>query len=131
MSDYYNDEIKSVLPVDQYGVSFKVRSTTGETKWLEFNHQSYQALTGNFDALNRGNILRAVVTPQEPALTMGKITQAIASVQETIRQYDMGHFGDLPTSEHRQALARARKNLLDLKGLLKEFNQTILKAASL
>ena len=33
-----------LLPVDQYGVSFQIRSALGHTKWLQLNPESFNNL---------------------------------------------------------------------------------------
>lgn len=36
-ADYEWNEVKKVLPVDEYGVKIQVRNPTGKTKWMSFN----------------------------------------------------------------------------------------------
>jgi len=42
---FYDAEAKCLLPIDQYGVSIKMRSTSGETKWLQLNEESFKAVS--------------------------------------------------------------------------------------
>ena len=38
--NYYREEMSRLLPVDQYGFSFQIRTTRGTTKWLALNPDS-------------------------------------------------------------------------------------------
>jgi len=67
--DYYTGQIDNILPADTYGVSIKIRSTRGETHWMEFNSDSFEAITKNFDELNHGNELRKEEELSQKVLT--------------------------------------------------------------
>jgi hypothetical protein len=41
---YYKDEMARILPVDQYGVSIKIRTQVGQTKWLALNPDCFKNL---------------------------------------------------------------------------------------
>lgn len=41
---YYRNEIKSILPEDQYGTKVKFQTTNGETKWMNVNEDFFDAL---------------------------------------------------------------------------------------
>ncbi len=41
---YYRDEIKSILPEDEYGVQVQMSSTKGKTKWMNINKDFFKAL---------------------------------------------------------------------------------------
>ena len=32
--DYIKDQVNNILPSDRYGISIKIRTTKGETKWM-------------------------------------------------------------------------------------------------
>jgi hypothetical protein len=53
---YYDEEAKSLLPIDQYGVSIKMRSTKGETKWLQLNEESFKAVSYTMTILKGADI---------------------------------------------------------------------------
>lgn len=38
--NYYREEMTRVIPVDQYGMSFQLRTTRGTTKWMLLNGES-------------------------------------------------------------------------------------------
>ena len=44
MSTYYQDQMKNLVPVDEFKVSIKMQSTNGETKWMELNADCFMAL---------------------------------------------------------------------------------------
>lgn len=44
MSTYYHDQMKRLVPVDEFKVSIKMRSSSGETHWMELNAESFLAL---------------------------------------------------------------------------------------
>ena len=41
---YYIDQMKRLNPVDEFKVSIKIRSTSGETNWMELNADCFTAL---------------------------------------------------------------------------------------
>lgn len=56
--NYYREEMKRVLPIDQYGISIQIRTTTGNTKWLALNAESLR-------------VFNEVIVPAIPAPTEG------------------------------------------------------------
>jgi hypothetical protein len=40
---YYEDEMRRILPVDEYGISIQIKTSSGSTKWLTLNAESFQA----------------------------------------------------------------------------------------
>jgi hypothetical protein len=44
MSTYYQDQMKRLVPVDDFKASIKVRSSSGETNWMELNADCFKAL---------------------------------------------------------------------------------------
>lgn len=51
MSSYYEDELNSILPIDEYGVSIQLRSNGRSTKWMRLNEECVTALKGFIDRL--------------------------------------------------------------------------------
>ena len=43
-TNYYADELNSILPADQYGIQFQFTSSKGKTKWITLNDESRIAL---------------------------------------------------------------------------------------
>jgi carbonic anhydrase len=43
--NYYNEQVKYLLPIDEYGVQIKMTSTKGGTKWMPLNDESFKAVT--------------------------------------------------------------------------------------
>lgn len=41
---YYRDQIKSILPEDEYGVRVQMQSSRGSTKWMNLNKDFFEAL---------------------------------------------------------------------------------------
>lgn len=45
---YYDEQVKRLLPIDEYGVRIKLESGLdrgGETKWMELNEESFKAVS--------------------------------------------------------------------------------------
>ena len=42
--DYYYSQLEKLLPIDEYGITIKVRSTNGQTNELNLNEESLKAL---------------------------------------------------------------------------------------
>lgn len=40
--NYYKEEMKRILPADEYGISIQIRTTKGYTKWLALNAESFK-----------------------------------------------------------------------------------------
>ena len=44
MNFYYQDQMERLVHVDRYKASIKIKSTSGETKWMELNADCFTAL---------------------------------------------------------------------------------------
>ena len=42
--NYYRDEMQRILPIDQYGISIQIRTSSGKTKWMSLNRESLKIL---------------------------------------------------------------------------------------
>jgi hypothetical protein len=42
-SSYYKSELNNVLPIDDYGCTIKIKSSKGESKWLNVNSDFVKA----------------------------------------------------------------------------------------
>ena len=42
MSDYVNEQLQQLVPVDQYGIQVQLTSTTGKTKWMTLTKENQQ-----------------------------------------------------------------------------------------
>jgi len=51
---YYKDQMDLLLPIDKYGIQFKMMSTNGKTKWLNLNKKSLKTLTNMFKGVYHG-----------------------------------------------------------------------------
>ena len=52
---YYDSELKSLLPIDEYGISFQMRSGGKSTKWITFNRDSLTALENFINYIKQDN----------------------------------------------------------------------------
>ena len=39
---YYSDELKNLLPIDEYGIKMVLHSSSGKTKFLSLNAESFK-----------------------------------------------------------------------------------------
>jgi hypothetical protein len=49
--DYVNNQMKKIVPVDEYGVQIKVKSQAGETHWLSLDKENH---TGRLSQITQG-----------------------------------------------------------------------------
>jgi len=99
--DYTAEQMKQLLPVDQYGIQIKMKSTSGETKWLTIAPKGYE---GGADTLNK------IVRGLRSALRLEKKTKSFI-ITGTIKVRDKI---DAEDQEQAERIMRAKyPGLLD------------------
>lgn len=120
--NYYDEQVKYLLPIDEFGVQIKMTSTKGETKWMPLNDKSFKTVTDALIILRGADIESKEI--KEPDTT--QFQQGRESVFKEIREYAL-KVKDIPSrteeicSELRSELKQLREDLLREMAKSKKF----------
>jgi hypothetical protein len=52
---YYDSELKQLLPIDEYGISFQMKAGNKSTKWITLNRESIISLENFLNYIKQDN----------------------------------------------------------------------------
>lgn len=104
--DYVRDQMKKIVPVDEYGAQIKIKSHAGETHWLSLDKENH---TGRLNQITLGV---QVALGSEPG-SLETLSKLVEEMQVVI----LDKLGDQMDVKPIRIISDMRKEIKKLKGV--------------